>query len=63
MHNKMQKKVSHLLFLKSIGKRGGGAKCMNKWEVDEHKQWSEKMRSRRFCPYMLNKNRNYERIK
>ena len=26
MHNRMQKYVSHLLFLKSISKRGGGAK-------------------------------------
>ena len=33
---------------------------MNKWEVDEHKQWSEKVRSHRFCPHMLDKNRNYE---
>ena len=32
---------------------------MNKWEVDEHKQWSEKVRSHRFCPHMLDKNRNY----
>ena len=55
----MQKYVSHLLFLKSISKR-----CeVNKWEVDEHKQWSEKVRSHRFCPHMLDKNRNYERIK
>ena len=23
---------------------------MNKWEVDEHKQWSEKVRSQHFCP-------------
>ena len=28
---------------------------MNKWEVDEHKQWSEKMRNHRFCPHMLEK--------
>ena len=34
MHNdEMQIQVSHLLFLKSISKRGGGTK----WEVDEHK--------------------------
>ena len=59
MHNNMQKYVSHLLFLKSISKR-----CeVNKWEVDEHKQWSEKVRSHRFCPHMLDKNRNYEGIK
>ena len=31
---------------------------MNKWEVDEHKQWSDKMRSRRFCPHTQDKNRN-----
>ena len=36
---------------------------VNKWEVDEHKQWSEKMRSRRFSPPMLDKTRNYEGIK
>ena len=29
---------------------------MDKWEVDEHKQWSEKVRSQRFCPHMLDKN-------
>ena len=23
---------------------------MNKWEVDEHEQWSEKVRIQRFCP-------------
>ena len=23
---------------------------MNKWEVDEHEQWSEKVRSHCFCP-------------
>ena len=28
---------------------------MNKWEVDEHKQWSEKVRSHRFCPPLLDK--------
>ena len=33
---------------------------MNKWEVDEHKQWSEKVRSHRFCPPLLDKNGNYE---
>ena len=32
---------------------------MNKWEVDEHEQWSEKVRSHRFCPHMLDKNRHY----
>ena len=36
---------------------------MNKWEVDEHKQWSGKVRSDRFCPHMLDKNRNYEEIR
>ena len=35
---------------------------MNKWEVDEHKQWCEKVRSKRFCPPLLDKNRNYEGI-
>ena len=35
---------------------------MNKWEVDEHEQSSEKVRSRRFCPPLLNKNRNCEGI-
>ena len=35
---------------------------MNKWEVDEHKQWSEKVRSQCFCPPLLDKNRNYEGI-
>ena len=33
---------------------------MNEWEVDEHKQWSEKVGSQRFCPPLLDKNRNYE---
>ena len=33
---------------------------MYKWEVDEHKQWSKKVRSHRFCWHMLHKNRNYE---
>ena len=33
---------------------------MNKWEVDEHEQWSEKVRSQRFCPPLLDKNGNYE---
>ena len=33
---------------------------MNKWEVDEHKQWGEKVRSQRFCPPLLDKNGNYE---
>ena len=23
---------------------------MNKWDVDEHEQWNEKVRNRRFCP-------------
>ena len=36
---------------------------MTKWEVDEQKQWSEKVRSHRFYPHMLDKNRNYEGIK
>ena len=35
---------------------------MNKWELNEHKQLSEKVRSQRFCPPLLNKNRNYEGI-
>ena len=35
---------------------------MNKWEVDEHEQWSEKVRSQHFCPPLLDKNRNYDRI-
>ena len=35
---------------------------MNKWEVDEHKQWSEMVRSKRFRPLLLDKNRNYEGI-
>ena len=26
---------------------------MNKWEVDEYKQWSEKVRSHRFCLPLL----------
>ena len=26
---------------------------MNKWEVDEHKQWSEKVRNHRFCLPLL----------
>ena len=34
---------------------------MNKWEVDEHEP-SEKVRSQRFCPHLLDKNRNYEGI-
>ena len=53
----MQKWVSHLLFLKSISKRGGG----EKW-ISEQKQWGEKVRSQRFCPPLLDKNRNYEGI-
>ena len=36
---------------------------MNKWEVDEHKQWSEKVRSQCFCLLLLDKNRNYEEIR
>ena len=37
---------------------------VNKWEVDEYKQWSENVRSYRFCLHMLDKNmRNYEAIK
>ena len=35
---------------------------MNKWEVDEHKRWNEKVRSQRFCLPLLDKNRNYEGI-
>ena len=35
---------------------------MNKWEVDEHKQWSEKVRSQHFCLPLLDKNRSYEGI-
>ena len=35
---------------------------MNKWEVDEYKKWSEKVRSQRFCPPLLDKNRDYEGI-
>ena len=31
--------------------------------MDEHKQWNEKVRSHRFCPPLLDKNRNYEGIK
>ena len=31
---------------------------MNKREGDEHKQWSEKVRSQRFCPPLLDKNGN-----
>ena len=39
---------------------------MKKWEVDEHKQWSEKVTSQRFCPLLLDKNRTlkgYDQIK
>ena len=32
---------------------------INKWEVDQHEQWSEKVRSQRFCPPFLDKNENY----
>ena len=44
---------------------------MNKCEVDEHKQWSEKARSQRFCsthfanniwPYWVQKNRFFIRF-
>ena len=35
---------------------------MNEWEVDEHKQWSEMVRTQRFCPPLLDKKRNYEGI-
>ena len=35
---------------------------MNKWEVDEHKQWSGKVRSQRICAPLLDKNGNYEWI-
>ena len=31
--------------------------------MDEHIQWSEKVRSHHLCPHMLDKNRNYEWIK
>ena len=50
MHNKMQKQVSHLLFLKSSSKRGGGTKWIS-GHLDinnEHKQSSEKVKVRRF---------------
>ena len=40
-----------------------GAKWISAWEVDEHKQKSEKVRSNRFCLPLLDKNRNYEGIK
>ena len=36
---------------------------MNKWEVDEHEQWSEKVRSQCFCPLMIDKNGNYKGIR
>ena len=39
---------------------------MNKWEVDEHKQWSEKVGSQRFCPPLLDKTetmKGYDQIK
>ena len=36
---------------------------MNKWEVDEHEQWSEKVRSQRFCPPLLDKNGKCVQIK
>ena len=52
----MQKYISRLLFLKSIRKRNEVNKC----EVVEHKQLSEKVRSHRFCPHMLD--RNYKGI-
>ena len=29
---------------------------MNEWEVDEHKQWNEKMKSQGFYPLLLDKN-------
>ena len=29
---------------------------MNKWEVDEHEQWNEKVRNQRFCSALLDKN-------
>ena len=35
---------------------------MNIWEEDEHGQWREKVRSQRFCPPLLDKDRNYEEI-
>ena len=39
---------------------------MNKWEVDEYKQWSGKVRSRRFCLPLLEKTetmKGYDQIK
>ena len=39
---------------------------MTKWEVDEHKQSSEKVRSQRFCPPLLDKTetmKGYDQIK
>ena len=36
---------------------------MNKWEVDEHEQWSEKVRSQCFCPLLIDKNGNYKGIR
>ena len=32
---------------------------MNKWEMEEYEQWSEKVRSQRFSPPLLDKNGNY----
>ena len=32
---------------------------MNNWEVDEHEQWSEKVRSQRFCPPLLDQNQKW----
>ena len=34
---------------------------MDKWEVDEHKQWSEKVRSQSFCPPLLDKKQKLRR--
>ena len=39
---------------------------MNEWEVDEHEQWSEKVRSQRFCPPLQTKietMKGYDRVK
>ena len=34
---------------------------MNKWEVDEHEQWSEKVRSQRFLSALARQKRVWER--
>ena len=36
---------------------------MNKWEVDEHKQWSEKVRSHRFCSPLKGSNKRKSFVK